>query len=100
MSQIVNHTKDGFTKVVNFTVHKGSEFYKKILYFEFYSTNCKDKPVIAERFIRILKDKMYEYMAAVQKNMYISKLPKIVKNTTTLLMKQLKSSLLVITLIH
>ena len=29
-------------------------------------------------------------MAAVQKNMYINKLSEIVKNTTTLLIKQLK----------
>ena len=44
-----------------------------------YSTNNKGKSVIAERFIRTLKNKIYKYMTSISKNMYIDKLHDIVK---------------------
>ena len=34
----------------------------------------KEKSVIAERFIRILKNKTYKYMTSISKNVYIDKL--------------------------
>ena len=34
----------------------------------------KEKSVIAERFIRTLKTKIYKYMTSVSKNVYIDKL--------------------------
>ena len=43
-----------------------------------YSTHSEGKPVVAERFIRILKNKSYKYMASVSKNVYIEKLDDIV----------------------
>ena len=43
-----------------------------------YSTHSEGKPVVAERFIRILKNKIYKYMASVSKNVYIEKLDDIV----------------------
>ena len=43
-----------------------------------YSTHNEGKPVVAERFIRILKNKIYKYMASVSKNVYIQKLYDIV----------------------
>ena len=43
-----------------------------------YSTHNEGKPVVAERFIRILKNKIYKYMASVSKNVYIEKLDDIV----------------------
>ena len=49
-----------------------------------YSTHNEGKSVIAERFIRTLKTKIYEYMTSISKNMYIDKLDDIVdeyKNT-------------------
>ena len=57
-----------------------------------YSTNNEQKSVIAERFIRIIKNKIYKYMTAISKNVYINKLDDIVKeynNThhTTIKMK-------------
>ena len=44
-----------------------------------YSTHKEGKSVIAERFIRILKNKIYKYMTSISKNMYINKLDDIVK---------------------
>ena len=44
-----------------------------------YSTNNEGKSVIAERFIRTLKNKIYKYMTAISKNVYIDKLDDIVK---------------------
>ena len=43
-----------------------------------YSINNERKSVVAERFIRTLKSKIYKYMALVSKNMYIDKLDDIV----------------------
>ena len=57
-----------------------------------YSTNNEGKSVIAERFIRTLKSKIYKDMTSVSKNAYIDKLNDIVdeyNNTyhTTIKMK-------------
>ena len=80
-------------------VDKGSEFYntsfKKWLQdndIVMYSMNNEGKSVVAERFIRTLKRKIYKYMTSVSKNVYIDKLNAIVnkyKNTyhTALKMK-------------
>ena len=43
-----------------------------------YSTHNEGKSVIAERFIRTLKSKIYKYMTLVPKNVYIDKLDDIV----------------------
>ena len=66
-------------------VYKGSGFYnnsfKKWIKendIEMYSTNNEGKSVIAERFIRTLKNKIYKYMTSVSKNVYIDKLDDIV----------------------
>ena len=45
---------------------------------EMYSTHNEGKSVIAERFIRTLKNKTYKYMTSVSKNEYIDKLDDIV----------------------
>ena len=67
-------------------VYKGSGFYnnsfKKWIKendIEMYSTNNEGKSVIAERFIRTLKNKIYKYMTSISKNVYIDKLDDIVK---------------------
>ena len=66
-------------------VDKGSEFYnnsfKKRLNdndIEMYSIHNEGKSVVAERFIRTLKTKIYKYMTSVSKNVYIDKLDFIV----------------------
>ena len=67
-------------------VDKGSEFYKNSFKkwlqdndIEMYSTHNEGKSVIAESFIRTLKNKIYKYMTSISKNMYIDKLDDIVK---------------------
>ena len=43
-----------------------------------YSTHEKRKSVIAERFMRILRDKIYKYMTLVSKSKYIDEVDDIV----------------------
>ena len=78
-------------------VNKGSEFYnnsfKKWLRdnnIELYLTNNEGKSVIAERFMRTMKNKIYKYMTSISKNLYIDKLDDIVKNTIISIIHQLK----------
>ena len=80
-------------------IDKGSEFYNA--YFQkwlqdndivMYSTHNKGKSVVAERFIRTLKSKIYKYMTSISENVYIDKLDDMVdeyNNTyhTTIKMK-------------
>ena len=65
---------------------KGSKFYNnsfkkwiKETDITVYSTNNEGKPVIAERFTRTLKTKIYKYMTSISKNVYIGKLDDIIK---------------------
>ena len=41
---------------------------------ERYSIHNEGKSVVTERFIRTLKNKIYKYMTATSKNLYIGKL--------------------------
>ena len=66
-------------------VDKGSEFYNNFFRkwlkdndIEMYSINNEGKYIVAERFIRRLKTKIYKYMILVSKNVYIDKLDDIV----------------------
>ena len=66
-------------------VDKGSEFYnayfKKWLQHNdtvMHSTHNEGKSLVAERFIRTLKSKIYIYMTSISKNVYINKLDDIV----------------------
>ena len=43
-----------------------------------YSTNNEEKSVVAERFIRTIKKKIYQYMTSISENVYIDKLDNIV----------------------
>ena len=43
-----------------------------------YLTHKEGKSVVAERFIRTLKNNIYKYMTSVSKNVYINKLDDIV----------------------
>ena len=43
-----------------------------------YSTHNEEKSVVAERFIRTLKNKIYKYLTSISKNVYINKLEDIV----------------------
>ena len=45
---------------------------------EMYSTHNEGKSVVAERFIRTIKNKIYKHMTSIPKNVYINKLDDIV----------------------
>ena len=45
---------------------------------ELYLVHNEGKSVVAERFIRTLKNKIYKYMTEISKNVYINKLDDIV----------------------
>ena len=66
-------------------VDQGSEFYNSLFkqwlkenHIEMYSTYNEGKSVVAEIFIRILKNKIYKHMIAVSKNVYFDVLDDIV----------------------
>ena len=73
------------TKPNKIWVDQGSEFYNqsfkhflKINNIEMYSTFNEGKSVVAQRFIRTLKNKIYKHMAAISKNVYFDVLDDIV----------------------
>ena len=73
INQDVNQTRYGLTK--------GSKLYNNFFEkwlkdndIEMYSTHNEGKSVVAERFIRTLKNKIYEYMISLSKNVYIGQL--------------------------
>ena len=66
-------------------VDKGSECYNGSMKswlekndIEMYSTHNEGKSVVAEIFIRRLKNKIFKYMTSISKNVYIGKLDDIV----------------------
>ena len=87
-TSIVNALKkilsDSHRKPNKIWVNKGSEFYKsstdflKINDIEIYSTYNEGKSVVAERFIRTLKNKIFKHMTAISKNIYFDALDDIV----------------------
>ena len=65
-------------------VHQGGEFYNKLFQrflkinnIEMYSTYSEGKSVVAERFIRTLKNKIFKHMTAVSMNVYFDALDDI-----------------------
>ena len=54
-----------------------------------HSTNNEGKSVIAEIFIRTLKNKIYKYMTSISKNVYIDKLDDIFKKYNITIIHQL-----------
>ena len=52
-----------------------------------YSVQDEGKPVVAERFTKTLKTKIYRYMTSASKNMYIDKLDDILMTRFTVLEK-------------
>ena len=55
-----------------------------------YSTYNEGKSVIAERFIRTLKNKIYKYMTSILKNVYIDKSDDNVKKYYNTYQKSIK----------
>ena len=87
-TRIVN----GFKKIIaegrkpnKIWTDQGSEFYNnsfkdflKINNIEMYSTYNEGKSVVAERFIKTLKNKIFKHMTAISKNIYFDALDDIV----------------------
>ena len=78
-------------------VDQGSEFYNqsfkdflKINNIEMYSTYNEGKYVVAERFIRTLKNKIFKHMTTISKNVYIDVLNDIVNKYNNTVHKTIK----------
>ena len=78
-------------------VDQGGEFYNnlfkrflKINNIEMYSTYNEGKSVVAERFIRTLKNKIFKYMTAVSKNVYFDVLDNIIDKYSNTVHRSLK----------
>ena len=76
---------DSGRKADKICVDKYSEFYNSSTKsrlqdndIEMYSTYNEGKSVVAERFVRTLKNKICKYMTSVSKSVYIDKLDDIV----------------------
>ena len=71
-------------------VDLGGEFYNKLFKrflkinnFKMYSTYNEGKSVVAERFIRMLKNKIFKHITAISKNVYFDMLDDMLTNTIT-----------------
>ena len=76
---------------------QGSEFYNmffkrflKINNIKMYSTYNEGKSVVAERFIRTLKNKIFKHMTAVSKNVYFDVLDDIVNKYNNTVHRSIK----------
>ena len=71
------------TSIVNAFQKIISEYFFKTNNIEMYSTCNEGKSVVAKRFIRTLKNKIFKHMTATSKNVYFDVLDDIVNNTIT-----------------
>ena len=76
MIRIENQAKYGLIKEANFTIILLKKWLKDND-IKMYSIHNEGKSVVAERFIRTLKTKIYKYMTSISKNGYIDKLDDI-----------------------
>ena len=79
---------------------QGGEFYNKlsksflkISNIEMYSKNNEKKSVVAERFIRTLKNKIFSDMSAISKNVYFDVSDDIVEKCNNTVHKTIKMSI-------
>ena len=77
--------KESNCKPSKIWVDKGGKFYNRSMKswleknaIKMYSTHNEVKSVVAKWFIRTLKNKIYKYMTAISKHVYINKLDEIV----------------------
>ena len=78
-------------------VDQGGEFYNNLFKrfleinnIEMYSTYNEWKSVVAERFIRTLKNKIFKHMAAVSKTVYVDGLDEIVNKCNNTVHRTIK----------
>ena len=81
-------------------IDKDSYFYNRAMTswlehntIEMYSKHNEGKSVVAKKFVRTLKNKIYKYMNSISKNMYIDKLDYIVNKYNNIYQRPLKSNL-------
>ena len=67
---------------------------------EMYSIHSEGKSVVAERFIGTLKNKIFKYMTAISKNVYIDKLDDIVGEYNNTYHRAIKMKPVVLKIIH
>ena len=78
-------------------VDQGSEFYNNYFedflknHIEMYSTYNEEKSVVAERFFRTLKNKIFKHMAAISKHVYFDVLDDIVNIYNNTVHKTIKT---------
>ena len=99
--------KKSNTKPNKIWVDKGSEFYNSLLKkwlkdnnIEMYSTHDDGKSVVAERFMRTIKNKIYKYMTSISKNVYIDKLDDIVDEYNNTYHRTIKVKPIDVKIIH
>ena len=85
-------------------ITQGGKFYNnlfkrflKINSLEMYSTHNEGKSVVAERFIRTLKNKIFKHMTAVSKNVYFDVLDDIVNKYNNTVHRTIKMKLIDVT---
>ena len=88
---------EGQRKPNKIWVDQGSEFYNesfkdflKINNIEMYSTYSDGMSVVAERFIRTLKNKIFKHMTTISKNVYIDVLNDITNRYNNTVHKTIK----------
>ena len=96
---------NGFQKILDeskrkpnkICVDEGNKFYNRSMKsfsqnndIKMYSTHNEGKSVVAERFVRTLKNKIYIYTNSVSKNVYIDKLDYIVNKYNNLYYNTIK----------
>ena len=96
---------DAFQKILDHSIRKpnkiwvdkGSEFYNNSFKkwwkdndIEIYSIYNEGKPVVAERYIKTLKTKIYKYITSVSKNLYIDKLDDILGEYNNIYHRRIK----------
>ena len=65
-----------------------------------HSIRNKEKSVVAERFIKTLKTKIYKYMTSISKNVYINKLDDIVNEYNNIYHRTIQMKQLMLKIIH
>ena len=106
---------DAFQKIIDDSnrkpskvwVDKGSEFYNNSFKkwvkendIEMYSIHNKGKSVVAEKFIRTLKSKIFKHVTVILKNVYFDVLDDLVNKYNNKLLTQLNWNLLMLKIIH
>ena len=85
-----NQIKYGLIRVVNFTTIIFLKRLLKMNNIEMYSPYNEGKSVVAERFMRTLKNKLFKHMRAVSKNVYFDMLDDIVNKYNNTVHKTIK----------